>query len=200
MDLPARYLEENNMIDYTVTNRAISPVVTLDEVRAHLNLFDDTSFDTLIGGMTDVAQQNIEDYLGEFLGQTDITQPYSGFWGTMPLVHQKITSIASITYKNTAGTTSTVPSSTYIFDNTANEKVITLKNGQAWPTDIDTTDYRYPVSINYEAQWTPLPLPITQALLLTISELFDNRGDSSPMNLRPVPVNVQYLLKPYVRR
>ena len=75
------------MEPFIVDQRAIGAVVSLDQIREHLNLFDDTSYDTLLAGISAVAHTSIEDYLGEFLGFTSVVQPFSDFAQDLSLIH-----------------------------------------------------------------------------------------------------------------
>ena len=187
------------MEPYIVDLRAAGTLVTVATVREHLNLFEDTSYDTLLAGIINAATTNVEDYLGEFLAFTSVTQPFRGFYQELPLVHNRILSIDSIQYRSTDGTMQTVAPSVWVYDNTAREKSVRLARGQQWPSDLDDS-FRAPVSVNYSAEWEDAPEVIVQAILLTCGDLFENRNNSTSERLTTVPLSVRHLIAPHVTR
>lgn len=187
------------MEPFIVDQRAIGAVVSLDQIREHLNLFDDTSYDTLLAGISAVAHTSIEDYLGEFLGFTSVVQPFSDFAQDLPLAHTRILSIDSVQYRSTDGTMRTVDSSVWVYDNTSRSKSVRLARGQQWPSDLDDS-FRSPISVNYSAEWEDPPEVISQAILLTCGDFFENRNNSTTESLSVVPLSIRYLISPHVTR
>ncbi len=186
---------------FIVEERTIAPIVTTAEARNHVNLFSDNSFDTQLTGFIDAAQQTVEDYIGEYMGPTVVDQPFYRFNSYLPLTHRRIESVTSVTYKAMDGTTKTVPTTTYIFDDSGLKKSINIRNGQAWPTDIDINNYRYPVNVNYNAEWIGTPTTIKQAILLLVGQMFDNRDNSDYLTNRSINTmgGVESLLRTYRR-
>ena len=187
------------MEPFVVSARSVATIFTEEQLRDHLNLFDDSSYDDTLVSMTDTALHVVEDQLGEFLEPTTVIQPYKEFSQEMPLVHSRITSVSSITYRATGGTVKTVPTTVYIFDTSSKDRAIRLRSGQQWPKDLDR-DYSAPVSVTYVAQWTTPPSSLTHAILLTLGDLFENRNNSAAIQFNTVPTSVKYLIDPHVRR
>lgn len=182
-----------------VAQRSIGSIVPITTLREHLNLFGDTSYDTILTLYSEAAQQNIEDYLGEYLGATTVEQPFSGFSQVLPLSHSRIASITSVQYWSTSGMRMTVPTTTYVFDTSTKFPRLVLASGQQWPSDI-SQDRDAPVSVTYSAVWTNPPVVFEQAILLTTAELFAKRENSSSVRYSEVPLSVRNLLAPHITR
>ena len=188
------------MKEFIIVSRSPGFLITVDSVRDHLNLFDDTSYDTMLESLISVAQYTVEEYVGEFLEAASIRQPYVDFKDCLPLVHRQVSTTGiSVTYRSSDGTQKTVPSSVYVLDNTSAQVCVRLAQGQQWPSDIDMS-YSAPVSVNYTAQWTSPPIPLQQAMLLLIGDMFAYRNNSSPQSLTQIPTSVRYLIAPYISR
>ena len=62
----------------------------------------------------------------------------------------------------------------------------------AWPT---VTGVGYPVTITYTAGMSYLPFDLQAAVRLIAADLFENRANSSEVQLREVPISAEYLLR-----
>ena len=182
--------------------------LTLAEIRQQLNLFDDTSQDTYLGGLEIATRQAIEDYLGMSIFATSYRVYYNAtsLYGTplaldLPEVSQNNATPASgvtitnVRYWNdaTPPVQTTVSSSTYYYDNSGNKVVL-----QTLPSDLNP-NMTSPVSCDYVSPANPLASyeVIKHAGKLLLTHLYNNRSDTTDSNSKPIPFGVATLLRPY---
>jgi len=190
-----------------VNRDVVTPWLTLDEITQQLNLFDDESQDDYLSSLELATRFAIEDYLGMSIfamtyrvwygAQGTITAPMAL---DLPEVSQNLyPSQAGLTinsvgyYNNSAPPTLTLlAASTYYYDASGNRVILT-----SLPTI--TSDMANPIVVNYTTAANPLQTypAIKQAGLLLLTQLYDQRSNSTEATLKNIPFGVDTLLRPY---
>jgi hypothetical protein len=182
--------------------------LTLDEMTNQLNLFDDTSQDTYIASLGLATRQAIEDYLG--MSIFPIT--YRVWYGSeslvaspisldLPEVSQNINPAQpGVTINSVGYWTDAFPpvfvalqSTDYYYDASGNKVIV-----NNLPTDVNTV-MTAPIIVEYVSVANPLssyPV-IKQAALLLLTHLYNNRSNSTQVQLKDIPFGVTTLLRPY---
>jgi hypothetical protein len=182
--------------------------LTLDEMTNQLNLFDDTSQDTYVASLGIATRQAIEDYLGMSI----LPVSYRVWYGSESLVASPISldlpevsqntnpaqpglTINSIGYWNDAfpPVFQTITNTNYFYDASGNKVII-----NNLPTDINTV-MTAPIVVEYTTVSNPLSAypVIKQAALLLLTHLYNNRANSSEVQLKDIPFGVTTLLRSY---
>jgi hypothetical protein len=182
--------------------------LTLDEMTNQLNLFDDTSQDTYIANLGIATRQAIEDYLGMSI----LPVTYRVWYGSeslvaspisldLPEVSQNTTpsqpgvTINSVGYWNDAfpPVFQTITNTNYYYDASGNKVIV-----NNLPTDINTV-MTAPIIVEYSTVANPLAAypVIKQAGLLLLTHLYNNRANSTEVQLKDIPFGVTTLLRSY---
>lgn len=176
--------------------------VTLTEAKLHLRVDTDcTDEDTLITALITAAREAAENYTGLAL----INQTWEYTCDEFPdddlaLRPAPLSSITSITYVDTGGTTQTLSGVTvYTADTYTIPGAATLRYGQTWPA---VRDINNSITVTYVAGFgaaaTNVPGPIKAAILLLIGHLFEHRESVIIGTISSeLPQGVEYLLNPY---
>ena len=182
--------------------------LTETEITNQLNLFGDTSQDTYLAGLEIAVRQAIEDYLGLSIFPVSYRVWYgieslaaSPVCLDIPEVSQNANSslagvtITSLKYWNDdfPATSVTVSSSQYYYDTSGNKLIV-----QSLPTSINSS-MTAPIVIDYATVANPLAAypVIKQAGLLLLTHLYNNRSDTTDVQLKNIPFGVATLLRPY---
>ena len=189
--------------------------VTLALARSHLRLEttgsppthpDDSLIETVY---LPAAREACEQYLGASLAPQTVELTLSGFpsWSglTQPrdieLPFGPVLAIDAFTY--VAGGV-TLGFADYNFDSFGDR--VRLLETATWP---NTDDVPNAVTVRYEAGYStpdsspnpaPLPASIRAAILLTLSQIYDNCQEGTICDISDLPVGVKYLLDPYRRK
>ena len=182
--------------------------LTLDEMTNQLNLFDDTSQDTYVANLGIATRQAIEDYLGMSI----LPVSYRVWYGSESLIASPISldlpevsqntnpaqpglTINSVGYWNDAfpPVFQTITNTNYFYDASGNKVIV-----NNLPTDINTT-MTAPIVVEYTTVANPLSAypVIKQAALLLLTHLYNNRANSSEVQLKDIPFGVTTLLRSY---
>jgi hypothetical protein len=182
--------------------------LTLDELTNQINLFDDESQDGYVQSLERAVRFAIEDYLG--LSIFPVT--YRVWYGAenlaaspvcldLPEVSQnQAPNLAGVTinsvayYNNSAPPVLTVVSSSeYYYDPSGNKVII-----QTLPTSINS-EMTAPIVCEYTTVANPLSTypVIRQAGLLLFTHLYNNRSNTTEIQLKEIPFGVATLLRPY---
>jgi uncharacterized phiE125 gp8 family phage protein len=186
--------------------------VSLATARLHLRL--DTlgsppshPDDALVTALITVAREAVENFteltvaVNTFQMKLDYFEDLAINLGTFP-----VNSITSITYVDTNGATQTLPSGDYVLDTFSKPAQIVLAYDKQWPP---VRNQPNAVTVTFQAGFTGNTSPVTnvmpkalvQAMLLTITDLYETRGDLTYTNFSKnsysVPVTAQYLMAPY---
>lgn len=182
--------------------------LTLEEIKQHLNLYEDTSQDTYLASLEKATRFAIED----FLGMCFFPVTYRVWYGVEGLVTSPISldlpevsqnsnpllpplTISSVGYWNSDSPSvfTTVSSSTYSYDNSGNKVILTTL-----PTDINS-GMTAPVIVEYVTvanAMTTYPV-IKWAGLLLLTHLYNNRANATETKLKDIPFGVTTLLRQY---
>lgn len=149
-----------------------SEPVTLAQAKAHLRV-DHSDDDALISSLIKAGRAHLEEACAvRFSARTNVTFKCDNFQDLLRLPEAPVSSIASITYLDTAGVTQTLSDSVYEFRGDGIEAVIVLKPDQTWPAKQLNSRITVTASVGYSTA----PDAVTQALLLLIGVWYDNRA------------------------
>ena len=187
---------------------SVTPWLTLEEITQQLNLFNDESQDTYLSGLEVATRQAIEDYLGMSIFPVS----YRVWYGTESLVASPICfdlpEVSQNFYANQAGVTIdsvgfwndafppvfvTLASSNYYYDASGNKVIV-----NNLPTNVNTV-MTAPIIVDYTTVSNTLasyPV-IKQAGLLLLTHLYNNRSNSTEVQLKDIPFGVTTLLRSY---
>lgn len=146
--------------------------ITLEEAKQQLRVDTDAD-DAYITRLIKSARATAEQHLKEHLIGHALQTPYYGFCDVLETT-SKINTFTSITYHDIDGDQQTLVSADVVIDN--NEAGSLIRPVGTWP---ELSDNRIEVLINYTS--APVRLvseDIKIALLLTITDLYENRSDS----------------------
>lgn len=187
---------------------SVTPWLTLDEITQQLNLFQDESQDTYLTSLELATRQAIEDYLGMSIFPVS----YRVWYGSESLVASPISfdlpEVSQNFYANEAAVTidsvgywndafppvfMTLPSSSYYYDNSGNKVIV-----NNLPTDVNSV-MTAPIIVQYTTVSNPLAAypVIKQAGLLLLTHLYNNRSNSTTVQLKDIPFGVTTLLRSY---
>lgn len=187
----------NRLVIYT--QPSVEPV-SLTEAKAQLRL-DTSDHDTLVSGLIKGARQYLEEilnrafisqvwdlYLDEFPGATEIVLPKS------PLA-----SVAGVYYTPDGSSEATFAASNYQVDAYSEPGRIVLKDTASWPGDSlqNANGVRVRFTAGYGTSSTNVPEPLRQAMLLLISQWYDNPVSYEVGPVMATPFSVKALIAPY---
>jgi len=174
------------------------PIVTLEEARAHLRV-DFSDDDAYIETLSRVAEAAVSERLERTLGVT--TWDYS--IGSDDICHYydirlpmpPLREIVSVSYFDETGAAQTFAASNYraVGVGAPTGAGVRLLGGSSWPS------LRYgpeAMTIRFTAGYDDVPEPIRQAILLTVGQLYANRGEMVQENLAEDPA-IKALLASY---
>ena len=186
----------------------VTPWLTLDEITNQINLFEDESQDGYLRSLEVAVRQAIEDYLG--LSIFSVT--YRVWYGAENLANSPVCldlpEVSQNQYPDMSGVTvervaywdnSTPPvlnviaSNQYYYDASGNKVII-----QSLPTSINS-EMTAPIICEYTTAPNPLQTypVIKQAGLLLFTHLYNNRSNTTDVQLKDIPFGVSTLLRPY---
>jgi hypothetical protein len=186
----------------------VTPWLTLDEITNQINLFEDESQDGYLKALELAVRQAIEDYLG--LSIFSVT--YRVWYGAENLAASPVCldlpEVSQNQYPDMSGVTiervaywdnstppvlTVVSSSQYYYDASGNKVII-----QSLPTTINS-QMTAPIICDYTTAPNPLQTypVIKQAGLLLFTHLYNNRSNTTDVQLKDIPFGVATLLRPY---
>lgn len=186
----------------TQTAAPATTPVTLAEVRAQCAIgATDTSFDTLLQIYLDGATAHLDGYSG-ILGRCIVTQSWKQEFDDFARILRlpmPAATIASITYLEDDGTTTTTVTSTnYSLQHDALGSYVRFTDDYSFPGGIWETKA---VAVTFTAGFgaaAAVPAAIKGAILLLASHWFANR-EAVGQTLTELPIGVSALLAPYRR-
>lgn len=182
--------------DTLYTAPTIEPV-SVSELRDHLRLDDHTESGMLSGFIT-AARTHLENIAWRaFISQTwDVY--FDAFEAKMVVPRPPLSSITSITYVDTAGSTQTLSTSIYEAGIENELGHVRLQYNQTWPTTRGhSDDIRVRAVCGYGAASSSVPQPIRQAILLLAGYWYSQRETASNESLSKVPYAVESLIASY---
>ncbi len=172
---------------YFVTVPPVGQIMTLDQLKAALNITTDDD-DTLLSLYLDAATQYAENFTRrDYLARTYETFrdyfDYSNQWGypvtnyrndNFLLTKSTVNSIVSFEY-TVNGVLTPIDASLYKLTKDNDFSRIVLRNQQLWPTDGD--EDLQSIKIVFTAGITPTPNDIIVAVQQIVADMYANRGD-----------------------
>ena len=187
---------------------SVTAWLTLDEITQQLNLFQDESQDTYLSSLELATRQAIEDYLGMSIFPVS----YRVWYGSESLVASPISldlpEVSQNFYPNQAAVTIdsvgfwndafppvfiTLANTNYYYDASGNKVIV-----NNLPTDVNSV-MTAPIVVDYTTVSNPLSAypVIKQAGLLLLTHLYNNRSNSTEVQLKDIPFGVTTLLRSY---
>lgn len=185
----------------TQTSKPASEPVTLDLLKAHLRVSDDTE-DFVILALAAAARQFAESYCGRSFVTQGWRLTLDGFpCGPIILPRGPVQSVQSITYEDMGGTTRTiVPAAPdYVVDLSGEWPCVAPGFGRVWPEALPQIAS---VRVNYTAGYGAdgkVPEGIKHWILVRVNTLFENREEVAVLQRGSVSAlpYVDTLLDPY---
>lgn len=176
-----------------VTPAAATYPVTLAEAKSQCRVDssdDDTYLETLIAAATD----HVEQYTGRAIISQTWKLTLDAFSDSILLPKGPVQSVSSVTYYDTNGDEQTLSADDYTFDGSSDPQWIVRNSDASWPTTLDGINA---VSVTFVAGYSTVPPSIRHAILLLISQWFDQRSGTSDKPFSAVPHAVDALLANY---
>lgn len=174
---------------YQVTIPATTSLVTVADLKTHLLLFGDNSYDTELQDILLTAEGFISDFIGDYLVSTTVRMNLYAF-GDTTLQHKNPTSVV-VYYWDINNTAQVWASSNYVIDTSDVYPTIIFDTN---PTG-QSTKFANKGYITYATTLTPVPAKITHAVLLIAAELFENRNNSTDKKMDKVQLTAMRLMQ-----
>ena len=174
---------------YQVTIPATTSLVPVADLKTHLLLFGDTSYDTELQDILLTAESFVSDFLGDFLSSTTVRINLPVFSDTV-LPHKNPTNLR-VAYWDQDDLEAPFSPSHYTLDTSADYPRIVFKTT---PSGTSTTTTNKGL-ITYETALSPIPAKIKHAVLLIAAELFENRNNSSEKKMEKVQLTAMRLMQ-----
>ena len=195
-------MQDTTYRSYQVTVPNTELAVTIERARQHLRNEDLHYDDDYLRGLIRAAADMVERTYGLALLTQTVKQYHTAFpcATDQPLLLRiaPLTTVTSIQYVDSAGATQTWTSAEYTSGSFNSAHFIIPKTTYNWPTDVNT-DLPNAVTVTYQAGYgakpSTIPPLIQSALLLIITDLYENRGDA----VRNMPTASERLLQSFYR-
>ena len=176
-----------------IINEVAPSDVSLTEIKQHLNIYDDSD-DVYLSHLLDAATAAANNYVGEFIGETELISYYSEF-ASLQLPYEYVSEVVSVSYMNEDGNSQIVDKNSYLLDTTSTTPNVKLKKTYSWPADV-SSDYDNPVSVTFICSLgrTNMTASSVQAILMIAAELYKNRENSTEVNSNKIPFSAERLL------
>ena len=207
MTLAPFYAGNRNPFNYAkieqVSRDLATAWLTLDEITQQLNLFQDESQDQYLESIELATRMAIEDFLGMAILPTQWRTYYAnlGVYNTqwfldLPEVGLGATGV-TINKVEVYTTSNTVPvtlaANTYSYDPTGNRVILNQLPNNLNQNIVNPIVVTYTQNANPIAQY---PV-IKQAGLMLLTHIYNNRSNTTDVNLKEIPFGVAQLLRPY---
>ena len=207
MTLAPFYAGNRNPFNYAkieqVSRDLATAWLTLDEITQQLNLFQDESQDQYLESIELATRMAIEDFLGMAIFPTTWRTYYAnlGVYNTqwfldLPEVGLGATGV-TINKVEVYTTSNTVPvtlaTSAYSYDPTGNRVILNQLPNNLNQNIVNPIVVTYTQNTSIIAQY---PV-IKQAGLMLLTHIYNNRSNTTDMNLKEIPFGVAQLLRPY---
>lgn len=161
-----------------------SPVLTVDDLRQHLAIVDETHLDETIAAVIPAAEAWVSDYTGRDLSLTTWDLVSDRF----PVEHLIVprgplvsVTAGSSTYVDASGATTQIPVDTYRVDTESDQPVIERAYGKTWPTPRDEPRaVRFRIVTGY-ANRALIPPALLKAAMLVAQNLIDYEGTNAEL-------------------
>lgn len=179
---------------WKVTTAPAIEVWTLSEVKSYLKV-DDNTEDALITSLLQSAREVAERYLNQALITQTITEKLDRLSNpTIYLSISPVITVSSFQYNDGVNSVQTFASTNYIVDSFVKPARLALAYNAVWPTLYgNINDVTIVYTAGYGATAASVPGQIKQAILLMITDAYDNRQDY----VKKLPTASEYLLDQY---
>lgn len=181
-----------------VTAPTIEPI-GLQEAKDHLRV-DSTTEDPLISALISAARQQAEDFTWRQLVTATYDWTLDAFPWCLRPPKPPLQGITSITYLDTAGASQVLASTEYTVDAASQPGRVAPAFGKTWPsTQAELNAVTVRLVVGYGDGASHVPAPIKQAILMAITDFYENR-QSTVIGLTAIelPQTAKSLLRPYV--
>lgn len=174
-------------------NRTVAPTVypvSLLEAREQLRV-SDTSEDAYIQSLIYAATEMVEQMVGRPIASQTWAMEINGASGKVHLPKAPVISVSSIAYydRDNASQTATV-SDFYLFKD-EDRAWLEPKPNISWPETYDRADA---LTITFVAGYAAQPANLKHAVLLLVSNFFENRTPVSEIDMKEVPFSLRSLI------
>ena len=174
---------------YQVTSPATTSLVSVADLKTHLLLFGDTSYDTELQDILLTAEGFVSDFLGDYLSPTGVRKNIVAF-GDIKLPHKNPTAIV-VHYWDTNDTAQVWSDANYVLDTSDVYPVIIFDtNPSGYSTKFTNKGY-----VTYNTSLSPVPSKIKHTVLLIAAELFENRNNSTDKKMEKVQLTAMRLMQ-----
>lgn len=186
----------------TARSATASPLVTLKQIKDHLAIYDDQE-DQLLMQFAVTATEQASSFCNVFFSDTDIVDYFEDFDDMFLYLSQSylLGDTVSVEFVDENGDTRTVLPSKYIIDNTAGYiRIVRKMTEDSW-TDLRLSgEIENPVKISYKTGIVPVLLDnrVNNAILMYITELYENRSNLSEKLMNRLPLSSERLLTGFV--
>jgi len=207
MTLAPFYAGNRNPYNYAkieqVSRDLATAWLTLDEITQQLNLFQDESQDPYLQSIELATRMAIEDFLGMAIFPTTWRTYYAnlGVYNTqwfldLPEVGLGATGV-TINKVEVYTTSNTVPvtlaTTAYSYDPTGNRVILNQLPNNLNQNIVNPIVVTYTQNTSIISQY---PV-IKQAGLMLLTHIYNNRSNTTDVNLKEIPFGVAQLLRPY---
>lgn len=171
-------------------------LVSIGEVRDHLSLFGDTTFDTYLNRLMIVATDHIGDSIGQSLDSQSITDYYRRFDRRLWLSQRSLSGLPIVNYTDAENMAQILSSDEYILDASTENPAIIITG--TIPSTL-SRDIGNPVNVTYAVVNELLEdqESVKQAILLIIGDMFKHRENDVDAGLTRNTVTTERLLRPH---
>lgn len=183
-------------MNWRVATPPESEPITLSEAKLHLRL-EHADEDDLIKGLITSARQHVEQICEMALMDQAWELSLDAFDRVLWLPGGNVRQVNSIAYVDIDGQQQIVPETDYLIDSFSRPARVAPIPPKVWPQAASRINA---VLINYQVGFEAskdIPQPLKQAMLLLISELYENREASVIGTIYTPTPNVSALLWPY---
>lgn len=170
--------------------------ITVADLKLHCRIDNDDE-DDLLESLIKTARTYVEQRTKRTLLQTTYELYLDWFPAEIVLPLPPVSSLTSITYYDTGGSSQTLSSSVYTLDSKQDPAVIVEAYGQSWPA---TRDIPNAITVTYVAGYgaaaTSVPDALKRAVAMYAAHLYENRepvGDAGTV----IPLAIDSLIRMY---
>lgn len=182
----------------TIVEQPDGSLVSLAEVKDHLSLFGDTTFDTYLNRLMIVATDHVGVTISEALAERDVEDYYARFSRRLYLSTKASDSAVVLTYVDREGTTETVVATDYTLDTSTDIQSVYFRDGFSLPGSLSRA-VQLPIKIAYTELDSTLEEQesIKQSILLMIGDMFKDRENQVEGSRANVNITMDRLLRPH---
>lgn len=165
---------------YKVTVAPTSEPITLAEAKAQLRIeSDETADDTWITTSLTIVREQVEDLLNRSIMPQTLELAISTFEDVIQLPKPPFTSLSSITYYDENNVSQTLSSSLYLVNDFVEPAEVAKKSDQSYPAVYARPDAIRITFVAGYADAAAVPASIKQAMLMLLTDLYDNRSSTT---------------------